>query len=111
MQGTPPEFEDDPYLDSQNDWVKMAILQKAAKDFMQRENRIFDINHEGRDYEFDVLESYVVEEDDILKFGVEIKKGAWLMTLKIDDDEIWQKIKSGELEGFSPYGSARSPEN
>jgi len=111
MQGTPPELEADPYVDSQNDWVRMAELQKAARSFMQNERRVFDVNHKGRDYEFPVIDSYVVEEDDVLKFGIELKKGAWLMTLRIDDNEIWQKIKSGELEGFSVQGTANSPGN
>jgi len=108
MQGTPPELESNPHIDSQNDWVKMAELQKTAQEYMARGSFEFNVNHAGRNYEFDILESYVVEEDDVLKFGVEIKKGAWLMTLKIDDDEIWQKIKSGELEGFSVEGHASS---
>ncbi len=113
MMGTPPELEADPYVDAQGDWVKMAVLQKAAHEYTQRGKFVFDINHnfEGEEFEFDILESYVVTEDDILKFGVELKKGAWLMTLKIDDDDIWQKIKSEELSGFSVQGTAKSPEN
>ncbi|MBA7521143.1 putative protein YqbD [subsurface metagenome] len=111
MQGTPPERESDPYLDSQNDWCKMAELQKAARSFMQNERRVFDVNHEGRDYEFPVIDSYVIEQDDIMKFGVELKKGAWIMTLKIDNDEVWEKVKNGELEGFSVQGTAKTPDN
>lgn len=111
MQGTPPELESDPHVDSQGDWIKATTLTKAAREFMSRGKFIFDINHDGQEYEFDVLESYVVDEDDIQKFGVEIQKGAWVMTLQIDDDDVWQKIKSGALSGFSPFGSARSPEN
>lgn len=112
MQGTPPELEADPHVDSQGDWVKISQLKKAAKTYMERGSFEFDINHKGKNYEFEILESYVVEEDDVLKFGVELKKGAWLMTLRIDDDEIWQRIKSGgDLEGFSVQGTAKSPDN
>jgi len=111
MMGTPPELESDPYVDSQGDWCRMSALQKAAQEYMERGSFEFDINHGGKNYEFEILESYVVEEDDIMKFGVELKKGAWLLTLQISDDEIWQKIKSGELEGFSVLGTANSPGN
>ena len=111
MQGTPPELEADPYIDSQGDWCKMAALQKASHQYMEAGSFEFDINHKGKNYEFEILESYVVSEDDVLKFGIELKKGAWLMTLRIDDGEIWQKIKSGELEGFSVLGTANSPGN
>ena len=111
MQGTPPELEDSPFVDSQGDWVKMVTLQKTAREYMTRGKFIFDVNHVGDEYEFDILESYVVDEDDVQKFGVKIQKGAWVLTLQIDDADIWQLIKSGELSGFSPYGSAQSPED
>jgi len=30
------------------------------------------------------------------------------MTIKITDDRIWQQIKSGKLNGFSPLGVAEA---
>jgi len=104
-QGTPPELYNTPYIDSQGDWTKISTLQKAAREFMASD-RMFDMNHKGHEYQFSVLESMVIDEDGIVKFSHELKKGAWLMTLRIDDDDVWQKIKSGELTGFSIGGSA-----
>ena len=111
MQGTPPELEANPYVDTQGDWCKMATLQKSARAWMERGKFVFDVNHEGDEYEFEVLESFVVDKMDISIFGIAVKKGAWVLTLSVDDDDIWQKIKAGELVGFSPYGSASAPEN
>ena len=111
MQGTPPELEDNPFVDTQGDWVKMSTLQKTARAWLDRGRFVFDVNHEGEEFEFEVLESFVVDKTDIAIFGIKVKKGAWVLTLSIDDDDVWDKIKSGALAGFSPYGSARSPEN
>jgi len=88
MQGTPPELEDNPYVDTQGDWVKTATLKKTARAWLDRGSF-----------------------NDIAIFGIKVKKGAWVLTLSIDDDDVWDKISKNELVGFSPYGSARAPEN
>jgi len=104
-QGTPPEYYHDPYMDSQGDWCRMDTLKTASREWMAG-NRLFDLNHEGREYKFPVLESMVIDMNGQKKFGHELKKGAWLMVLKVDDNDVWQKIKSAELTGFSIGGSA-----
>ncbi len=35
-----------------------------------------------------------------------VKAGTWLMTVRIVDDKLWRKIKSGEITGFSIGGVA-----
>ncbi|MBA7660622.1 hypothetical protein ES703_68625 [subsurface metagenome] len=105
-QGTPPELYNNPYLDSQGDWTKMTTLQKSSREWMSG-NRLFDVNHEGREYQFPVRESMVIDEDNVIKFGGQrIKKGAWIMVIKVTDPGIWQKIREGAIEGFSIGGSA-----
>lgn len=49
---------------------------------------------------FEIAESYIAPTDFILgdKF---VKKGTWLCTLQVLDDELWQLIKSGEVNGVS----------
>ena len=43
--------------------------------------------------------------------GQSVKKGTWLITVRIIDDALWKSVKSGELTGFSIGGSAvRTPE-
>ena len=32
------------------------------------------------------------------------KKGTWLMTMEVSDDEVWDKIEKGEITGFSMGG-------
>lgn len=102
-QSTPPELESMPYLDSQNEWVKMSELEKGAHAYLANSGGLFNINHEGHSYRFPILESAIIEEDTE-KWGHKIFKGAWLLTLSIDDDSIWAMIKNNSLNGFSIQG-------
>jgi uncharacterized protein (DUF2126 family) len=36
--------------------------------------------------------------------GETIKKGSWVVGVKINDDAIWKKVESGELNAFSIGG-------
>ena len=33
--------------------------------------------------------------------------GSWVITVRVNDDEIWGKVKKGELTGFSIGGTAK----
>ena len=54
------------------------------------------------------VESWLVENPKVDKsaaFGLEYPKGSWLVSMKVDNDDIWNNyIKTGELKGFSIDG-------
>lgn len=59
-----------------------------------------------------VLENYIVRCDDPTTTinGQVIRRGTWMIALRIVDDELWAKVKSGEITGVSIGGSAvRTP--
>ena len=67
-----------------------------------------DVNHDD-DVVIDntLLESWIVEDPEMDKskaMGFEVPKGTWMVSYKINDDSTWQKIKAGELNGFSIAG-------
>jgi ATP-dependent Lon protease len=37
-------------------------------------------------------------------YGFSLPKGTWMVMMKIENDELWSKIKSGELKGLSIEG-------
>ena len=42
--------------------------------------------------------------------GTQIRKGTWLLAVRVLDDDRWTQIKNGELTGLSIGGSAiRNP--
>lgn len=63
------------------------------------------INH-GDNIEKDIycFESWIVddpEKDKATTLGLDVKKGDWVIGQKIDNPEVWQKIKNKEVSGFS----------
>jgi len=49
---------------------------------------------------FEFAESYIAPTDFILG-DKEVKKGTWLATLQILDDDLWALVKSGDVNGVS----------
>ena len=55
-----------------------------------------------------VVESWIVtdptnDKSNALGFK-DIPKGSWFVSYKIDNDDLWAKVKSGEVKGFSIEG-------
>jgi hypothetical protein len=54
-----------------------------------------------------VVESWIVDDpqhDKQQVFGMNYPKGTWMVSMKIEDDAIWNKIKEGKLNGYSVQG-------
>jgi hypothetical protein len=55
----------------------------------------------------DVVESWIVdnrEKDKQQVFGMDYPEGTWMVTMKVTDDDTWNKVKDGKLKGFSVQG-------
>ena len=44
------------------------------------------------------------ENDKSNLYGYKLKKGTWMVKMKIENEEIWNKIRDGELRGVSIEG-------
>jgi len=53
----------------------------------------------------EILESYLAPAEFEVD-GTRIKRGTWLLAVRVTDDDLWRQIKSGELTGFSIGGRA-----
>jgi hypothetical protein len=54
-----------------------------------------------------VIESWIVEDpehDKSKNYGFSVPKGTWMVAMKVRNDDVWQKIKDKELNGFSVSG-------
>ena len=55
-----------------------------------------------------VVESWIIEDpkmDKAVALGFsELPKGSWMISYKVDNDELWGDIKSGKVKGFSIEG-------
>jgi len=84
-------------------------IEKAAYDFMENVRK-FKIGHR---FEFtkqvSILENVIAPVDFLLEGrSVKhfVKRGTWYMVLRINDMNVWKKIKSGEITGLSMAGKA-----
>jgi hypothetical protein len=53
------------------------------------------------------VESWIIEDtktDKSTLYGFSLPKGTWMVKMKIENEDLWQKIKSGELKGLSIEG-------
>jgi hypothetical protein len=54
-----------------------------------------------------VIESWIVEDpnkDKTALYGLNAVQGAWAVTMKIDNDEVWEDVKAGKYLGLSIEG-------
>jgi len=54
-----------------------------------------------------VVESWIKEDethDKSVKFGIDAPVGSWIISMKIQDDEVYNMAKTGEIKGFSIEG-------
>ena len=67
-----------------------------------------DTNHDGKAVsDVYVVESWIKEDeqDKSNKYGYgDLPVGTWFVSMKVRNDEVWNKVKNGELKGFSVSG-------
>lgn len=89
--------------DTDGNYMTEDEITKAAHWFMKNAGDA-DIQHCFEKAEgVEVVESYVAKCDMEIE-GQPIKKGTWLMTMEVADDEVWDKIEKDEITGFSMGG-------
>jgi len=96
-------------VDAQGDIYSAEVVKEAAyrylADYNHRTRTGYMHKEFGRD--LDLVESWVTREE--AKFGSQqVKKGSWMMSQRVNDDAAWEKVKAGEINGFSIGGVARA---
>lgn len=91
-------------VDAQKDHATADEIEKAAHKFMEMYQKV---SHEHGDpnEKLRVVECYIAPCE--LTIGEQrVKKGTWIMAVKVNDDEIWKKVEDGEITGLSMGGLA-----
>jgi DNA adenine methylase len=93
-------------VDAQEDIYSAAEIRSAAHRFME-EFQDVGLMHKMRvNGAVKIVESYLAPGD--LTIGDRlIKKGTWLLGVRVFSDALWLEVKEGHLTGFSIGGSAR----
>lgn len=89
--------------DAHGNFMTEAEITKAAYWFAKNGNGV-DLKHNFKTLEkAAVVESWVCKADFECN-GETVKKGTWLMTVEVTDDEVWDAVQKGEITGFSMGG-------
>jgi hypothetical protein len=87
---------------------KKTIRKMAEKFLKLNKHNNTDINHDWEVTNSNtLLESWIsesVQHDKSYKYGFALPVGTWYVSYKINDDRTWERIKEGELKGFSLAG-------
>ena len=100
-------------VDEDGNEFEMFFSAETIKDFSQNFFQSgFQLNskleHDETIENVTFVESWLVadpKKDKSAAFGLEYPVGSWLVSMKVDNDDIWNNyIKTGELKGFSIDG-------
>ena len=80
-------------------------IEKMSQDFM-KEYRQYEVktDHEDVANEVCVVESWLVSDaykDKSNALNISVPEGTWMVGMKVNNIETWDRIKAGELKGFS----------
>ena len=80
-------------------------IERMSQDFM-KEYRQYEVktDHDDIANEVCVVESWLVSDsykDKSNALGINVPEGAWMIGMKVNNIDTWERIKAGELKGFS----------
>ena len=80
-------------------------IAKMSQDFMKEyRQKEVTLDHEDIANEICVVESWLVEDpykDKANALGINVPAGTWMVGMKVNNLEAWDRVKAGELKGFS----------
>lgn len=81
-----------------------ATIEKLAQDFLANDyQHNITVEHQDNVDDIVVVESWIKtsENDKSVGYGLNEPIGTWFIGMKVNNDEIWQRIKDGYYKGFS----------
>ncbi len=96
--------------DKQNEIYSKEAIRKTAHYWMENGGVVGLMHRFDVSKHVTILESYLSPVDFNFKCDdgktYKVRKGTWLLRVRINNDEMWKSIKKGELGAFSVGGSA-----
>lgn len=92
----------EPVIDLHGDYIPMSALSDAVNDFM-KDVRVANFEHLG----FPVgriIHSLPVSQELAEALGILTDREGWIIGVYVEDDVVWDMVKSGDLPGFSVGG-------
>ena len=93
-------------VDAQGDIYSTEEIRAAAHRFMEEFGGLGLMHRLRVNDQVKVLESYLAPTDFTIG-DITVRKGTWMLAVRVLSDELWDRVKNGDLTGFSIGGSAR----
>lgn len=95
----------EPVVDLQGDVITAEELVKFSTEYMLKLNRVGKEMHEGEQVSVTV-HSFPMVKEIADAFGLSCDQEGWMVAQKVYDDDVWARVKSGDLSMFSIGGKA-----
>ena len=95
--------------DAHGNFMTEDEIRKAAYWFAKNGDKV-DLQHSFEPVDgVTVVETYVAPSDMEIE-GQPVIKGTWLMTVEVENADVWNKVQKGEVTGFSMGGIGKYSE-
>ena len=83
-----------------------TIRQIAQEYFKSGFQKNLNLNHTSVPAKSYIFQSYIVDSSKGIAApkGVDVPDGSWIIGVKVEDKNVWNEIKSGNIKGFSIEG-------
>ncbi len=83
-------------------------VRKASELFLMKSNQNnATYEHKDKLNGMSVVESWIIEDeqhDKSKKYGFDLPVGTWMISMKVNNDDVWNDVKEGKVKGFSIEG-------
>jgi len=80
-------------------------VRKASELFLMNSNQNnATYEHDQKLKGLSVVESWIIEDekqDKSVKYGFSLPIGTWMISMKVNNDDVWKDVKDGKVKGFS----------
>ncbi len=88
-------------------YFSQATVRKASELFFIKGNQSNStLEHQLELKGLTAVESWIVEseQDKSRMYDLNVPIGTWMVSMKVNNDDVWKKVKAGEVKGFSIEG-------
>ena len=87
-------------------YFSKATVRKASELFFINGNQNNSTLEHELEFKGTAVESWIVEseQDKSRMYDLNVPIGTWMVSMKVNNDDVWKKVKAGEVKGFSIEG-------
>ena len=88
-------------------FTEKTVKQASEMYLKHNNNNSATLQHENKITGVHTVESWIIQDTDMDKsnlYGFNLPKGTWMVSMKINNDDVWNQIKEGTLKGLSIEG-------